>query len=105
MLPLLLTAMIDNRLTIAEIIRLTNINPQKIFNLKQDRDTYLLVDLHEKWVINNKNLKTKCGWSPFHGWKVRGKLKQVFLRDKKVFENDKILINPGFGKNILQQND
>ncbi len=100
MLPLLLTAVKEKRLTLDEIIRLTNINPQKIFGIKQDKDTYVEVETDEKYTIENKNLKTKCGWSPFDGWEVYGKVKKVFIRGSKVFENGNILANPGFGKNV-----
>lgn len=100
-LPLLLTAVKDKKLTVNDIIRLTNTNPQKIFGIKQDKDTYVEVDMDEKYTIENKNLKTKCGWSPFDGWEVYGKIKRVFIRGTKVFEAGKVLVSPGFGHNIL----
>lgn len=97
-LPLLLTAAYNKRLTIDDIIRLCHANPAKIFNIKTDPKTKIIVDLNSSFVIHNSSLFTKCGWSPFNGWKVRGKVEQVFIRGKKVFENDKILVKPGFGK-------
>lgn len=100
MLPLLLTAVKECRLTIDEVVRLTNINPQKIFNYKQDNDTYVEVDLDEKYTIENKNLKTKCGWSPFDGWEVYGKVKRVFIRGTKVFEDGNLLTQKGFGQQV-----
>lgn len=101
MLPLLLTAVRSNKITIDELIRLTNINPQKIFGFKQNSNTYIEVDPNEKYRIENRNLKTKCGWSPFDGWEVFGAVKNVFIRGTKVFEDGKILVSPGFGKNVL----
>lgn len=101
MLPLLLTAVEKKRLTLDDVIRLTNTNPQKIFGIKQDVDTYISVDLDEKYKIENKNLKTKCGWSPFDGWEVYGKVKKVFIRGTEVFEDGKILVKPGFGRNVV----
>lgn len=101
MLPLLLTAVKDKRITLNDFIRLTNTNPQKIFGFKQSNDTYVEVDTDEKYKIENKNLKTKCGWSPFDGWEVYGRVKRVFIRGAKVFENGEILVQPGFGKNVV----
>jgi carbamoyl-phosphate synthase/aspartate carbamoyltransferase/dihydroorotase len=101
MLPLLLNAIKQGRISIEEIIRLTNTDPQKIFDYKQDKETYMEVDPDEEWMVENKNLKTKCRWSPFERWKVKGKVKRVFIRGWKVFENGKILANQGFGKNLL----
>lgn len=100
MLPLLLTAVSKERMGIEDVIRLTNINPQKIFGFRQDNETYVEVDKEEKWVVENKNLKTKCGWSPYNEWKVYGKIKKVFIRGMKTFEDGKVLVKPGFGKNI-----
>jgi len=101
MLPLLLTAVKNGRLTIDDIIRLTNANPQKLFGFRQDEKSYVEIDLNEKYTINNESLKTKCGWSPFVGWPVYGRVKNVFIRSKKVFENGKVLTNPGFGRNVI----
>lgn len=102
MLPLLLTSVRKNMISIDNLIRLTNTNPQKIFGFKQEKNTYLEVDLNEEYKIENNNLKTKCAWSPFQGWKVKGKVKNVFIRGTKVFSEGKILVRSGYGKNIQQ---
>jgi len=99
-LPLLLTAVSEKKLSIDRLIELCFENPRKIFNIKIDENTYIEIDEEEEYIIDNKNLKTKCGWSPFTGRKVKGKVKKVFIRGEKVFENDKILVKPGFGKII-----
>lgn len=101
MLPLLLTAVDDGRLTMNDISRLTNTNPQKIFNIEQEENTFVEINRDEKYKIENKNLKTKCGWSPYDGWKVYGKAKRVFIRGIKVFEAGKILARPGFCRKII----
>lgn len=97
MLPLLLTAMKEGRLSQEDIIRMTNTNPQKIFGIKQSDGSYVEVDTDEKYLIENDQLKTKCGWSPFAGKKVYGKVKKVYVRGIKAFEDGIILISPGFG--------
>lgn len=97
-LPLLLTAVNQNQLTIDDIVRLCFENPAKIFGIKQDKNTKVEIDLHKSYIVNHKSLHTKCGWSPFNGWKVKGKVQQVFLRGTKVFEDGKILATPGSGK-------
>jgi len=99
-LPLLLTAVSEKRLTLSDIIRLCHTNPAKIFGIKVDKETYTEVDLNSSFIIHNSSLFTKCGWSPFEGMKVKGKVVRVFIRGKKVFENGKILAKEGFGKII-----
>jgi len=97
-LPLLLTAASEGKITIEDIIRLCADNPGKIFDIATDKKTKIEIDENEKWIIKNENLFTKCKWSPFDGWNVTGKVKQVFIRGTKVFENDTIIAQPGFGK-------
>lgn len=99
-LPLLLTAVSEKKLSINRLIELCFKNPKKILNIKTDKNTYIEIDEKEEYIIDNKKLKTKCGWSPFSGWKVKGKVKKVFIRGKKVFENGRLFVDPGFGKII-----
>lgn len=99
-LPLLLTAVSEGKLTIDDVIRLLHTNPARIFNITVDSDTKVEVDETEEYTINNEDLKTKCGWSPFAGRKVKGKVKAVYLRGEKVYENGEILAKPGSGKVI-----
>lgn len=103
-LPLLLTAVSEKRLTIDNIIRLCHTSPAKIFGIKQFDDSNhrsrIEVDLSKEYTIENRNLFTKCKWSPFNGFKVKGRVKKVWIRNKKVFENGKILAKPGAGQII-----
>lgn len=97
-LPLLLTAVFEHRLVIDEIIRLCYTNPAKIFNIRTYPQTYIEIDQNTKYEIRNTNLLSKSGWSPFHSYKVTGRIERVFLRGKKVFEDGEILAHPGSGK-------
>jgi len=99
-LPLLLTAEKQGRITREQIIEKCFTKPAEIFNLKTDADSYVEVSL-EECVINNTELKTKCGWSPFHGQKVTGKVLKTVIRGKVVYENGEIKTKPGSGKVIF----
>lgn len=101
MLPLLLTAVRDKRIRIEDIIRMTNTNPQKIFGFKQESSSYVEVDTDEKYVIEKDQFKTKCGWSPFEGWEVCGRIRSTFVRGKLAYKDGKILAKTGFGVNII----
>lgn len=102
MLPLLMTKLAKKQISESDIIRLTNTGPIKIFNIPQDENTYAEVEQDKEYTIDNGNLFTKCGWSPFQGWKVKGRIKNVYIRGTKVFSDGKVLVPQGFGKNILQ---
>lgn len=103
-LPLLLTAVSEKRLSLDEIIRLCYQSPSRIFGIPRfdgsNHQSAIEIDLDRSYTIENKNLFTKCAWSPFNGWKVKGKILRVVLRRKKVFDTNRITALPAFGKII-----
>lgn len=104
-LPLLLTAMSEGKLTLEDIKRLCHDNAAKIFGIPTDPETKIEIDETEEWIVENEKLFTKCKWSPFSGRKMKGKLKRVFLRGEKVFEDGKILAKSGSGTLIPNHNN
>ncbi len=80
-LPLLLNAVHQDRLTLSQVIQLTHTNIVKIFKLKPNKDL-VLVDLHLAREVKNEFLRTKCGWSPYHGWELQGWPIYTILRDQ-----------------------
>lgn len=89
MLPLLLTVVSgkwpsprnqfsDIKLQTSDIERLCFENPNKIFSLgKKKHEWKVEVDMEREWVIHGKDLHSKCGWTPYEGWRVRGKVINV----------------------------
>ena len=99
-LPLLLNAVHEGRLTIKDLLLRFYTNPRRIFHLPEQPDTWIEVDPDEEYTINAANQFSKCGWTPFEGCRVRGRLKKVVLRGKTAYEDGRILVNPGYGRNI-----
>ena len=100
LLPLLLTAVAGRRLNLDDIIQKSVINPRRIFNLSEQPETWIEVDENAKFEIKAQNQFTRCGWTPFEGWKVKGKVRKVVLRGKTAFEDGKILVEKGYGQNV-----
>ena len=71
MLPLLLNAYNEKKISLDKIVSLCRLNIQDIFNLPPNNDV-VLVDLDKSQEVRNENLKTKCGWSPFTGRVLKG---------------------------------
>lgn len=55
-------------------------NPRRIFNLPEQQDTYVEVDLDHKWVIPSCMPYSKSKWTPFAGQSVKGIVRRVVLR-------------------------
>jgi carbamoyl-phosphate synthase/aspartate carbamoyltransferase/dihydroorotase len=100
MLPLLLKAVDDGRLTIDQIVQKLYTNPKRIFNLPDQPETWVEVDETAEYEVKASQSFTRCGWTPFEGWKVKGKIRKVILRGKTVFEDGKVLAEPGSGRNV-----
>jgi carbamoyl-phosphate synthase/aspartate carbamoyltransferase/dihydroorotase len=100
LLPLLLTAVSEKRLTLEDIIEKSYSNPKRIFNLPDQPETWVEVDENEKYEIRSAEQFTRCGWTPFEGWQVKGRVKRVVLRGVDAYKNGEILVKKGFGKNI-----
>jgi dihydroorotase len=87
-------------LTLERMVELVATNPRRIFGLDCGADTYTIVDMKERFVIDRSGLRTQCGWSPFEGMRVVGRVKEVWIRGQRVFDGEQILVPAGFGANL-----
>jgi dihydroorotase len=85
-LPLMLTAVAEGRLGMEQLVALMATQPRRIFGLPEQPDTWVDVEMGGPYIIDNGDLYTKCGWSPFVGMDVRARVRSVRLRGKVVFE-------------------
>jgi carbamoyl-phosphate synthase / aspartate carbamoyltransferase / dihydroorotase len=100
LLPLLLTAVDAARLTIDDIVQRCLINPRKIFSLPEQPETWLEVDEQAGYEIQAAEMQSRCGWTPFEGWKVKGRVRKVVLRGRTAFEDGMVLVESGYGRNV-----
>jgi carbamoyl-phosphate synthase/aspartate carbamoyltransferase/dihydroorotase len=77
------------------------LNPKRIFNIPDQKNTYIEVDLDEEWVIPEAMPFSKARWTPFNGKKVFGRVRRVVLRNEVVFVDGRVLVSAGFGRNIF----
>jgi carbamoyl-phosphate synthase/aspartate carbamoyltransferase/dihydroorotase len=91
-LPLMLTAVAEGRLTMHRLVELMAHNPRRLFGLPEQPATRIEVDPETRYQLSDEGLHTKCGWSPFSGMTVQGKVRQVVLHGKVVFEDGEIRI-------------
>ena len=105
-LPLLLTAVSGGRLSLDDLVARMHINPRRIFSLPEQPETWVEVDPLAEWEIRAENMHTRCAWTPFDGWKVRGQVQRVVLRGREVYrlgentDRGEIRASPGSGRNL-----
>lgn len=100
-LPLMLLAVKEGRLTLEQLIPMLSENSHRIFGLQCDDQSYTVIDLNVSFTIRNENLFTLCGWSPFAGMEVVGKVREVWIRGRQVYDGEQILVENGFGQNVI----
>jgi carbamoyl-phosphate synthase/aspartate carbamoyltransferase/dihydroorotase len=100
---LLLSAVAEGRLTVEDVVQRMYTNPQRLFKLPKQEETWIEIDPDPVWEVRAENSFTRCGWTPFEGWKVRGRLERVVLRGKIAYINGRVMAKPGTGFNIRKE--
>ena len=100
-LPLLVLAMRERSLTPDRLIELVATNAQGIFGLTPPPQTYTTLDTQSSYVISDEGLRCSSGWSPFSGMRVWGRVTEVRIRDRVVFDGQDVLAQPGEGRRLL----
>lgn len=77
---------------VQDIINKCHHNPIKIFNLPEQPNTFVEVDLDEQWEIPENGSHSKSKWTPFAGFKVTGNIHRVVLRGEVVFIEGQVRI-------------
>lgn len=99
-LPLLMNAVQATRLTIEQVVALTSTNPRRLFNLPEQAESYVEVEVGGLWTLPERGWQTRPDWSPFAGEVVGARILRTVLRGKVVYEDGVVLAQPGDGQNV-----
>ena len=99
-LPLFLTAVRDERLTLDDLVTRMSTNVWRIFNIPPQYDTWIEVDPEAGYALTAQSMYSRAGWTPFEGHQVTGAVREVVLRGKTVFKDGKVLAPQGIGRPI-----
>ena len=101
-LPLLGQALHEGWLESARLVELVSTSPRRLFGFPAPPNSWTELDLSAAQVIDNGNLQTHCGWSPFAGMRLHGVLRSVTLRGRQVYDGDQVCAAPGSGQQLSQ---
>ncbi|XP_026680032.1 CAD protein-like [Diaphorina citri] len=101
-LPLLLTAVSEGRLSMNDLVAKFHSNPKRIFNLPEQYNTYIEVDLEKHWEIPAAPKFSKAQWTPFAGRKVVGAVHRVVLRGQVAYIDGQVFAPPGYGNDVRE---
>ena len=91
----------NGKLSLNQLMSFVCENPVKIFGIKNkgyikegfDAD-FTIVDMNKIIEIKNENIESKCGWSPFDGYKLKGTPVFTIINGTVKMQNGKIIGDP-----------
>ena len=106
-LPLMLTMVRKNRISLGHLVHLLSQKPAELFNFKdrgkltQGRNADLtVIDFKRKFKINASKFYSKAKFSPFDGWEVQGCPVRTFVNGLSVMDEKEIVGKAGSGRII-----
>ncbi len=100
-LPLLLDAVIRGQLSLEQLVKLTHDGPARTAGIRPPLEAYVEVDPETTYTLRGAEMHTKCGWTPFEGMTVKGRVQRVYLRGTKTYEDGRVLAPPGSGQSLV----
>ena len=107
LMPVMLNHVNEGKLKLEQLVSLLCENPSKIFDIqnkgyiKKDFDAdFTIIDLNKVIEIKNEKIESKCGWSPFDGYKFKGTPVATIINGEIKMKNGKLLGDPS-GKPML----
>ncbi len=101
-LALLYGAVRDGRMSMDDLISRMHTNPQRIFGIPEQSETFAEFDPDEVWEVSAAGLNSRCGWTPYEGMRLVGRVRSVTLRGQLAFDDGEVLVPPGFGIDLYQ---
>lgn len=107
-LALMLNAYNEGKVKLEIIQKLMSENPARIMKIskrgKLEEGYYadvIAVDLDKEWTVGvDDTIESKCGWTPYENWKLKGKNVLTIVNGKVVYQNNKFNDNLENGKEV-----
>ena len=105
-LPLFLNSVNEGKVDLKRVVEITSEKPAKEFgfyprkgviNVGSDAD-FAIVDMNKENILTKDKGYSKCGYSPFEGWKVKGMPVYTLVRGEVVMKDGEITGKQGYGE-------
>ena len=101
-LPLMLTMVRKNRISLAHVVHLLSEKPAELFGLKdrgslvqENKADLTVVDFTRKFRIDASKFHSKAKYSPFNGWEVQGRAVKTFVNGLLIMDEQEIVAKCG----------
>ena len=107
-LALMINAYNEGKISLEMIQKLMCENPAKIMKIEKRgklQEGYfadvIVVDTKKEWIVGiDDTIESKCGWTPYENWRLKGKNIMTIVNGEVVYENGKINENVKSGKEV-----
>ena len=107
-LALMINAYNEGKISLEMIQKLMCENPAKIMKIEKRgklQEGYfadvIVVDIKKEWIVGiDDTIESKCGWTPYENWRLKGKNIMTIVNGEVVYENGKINENVKSGKEV-----
>lgn len=97
-LALMINASNEGKISLETIQKLMCENPAKIMKIEKRGKLQegffadiIVVDTQKDWIVGvDDTIESKCGWTPYENWKLKGKNTMTIVNGKIIYENGKI---------------
>ena len=97
-LALMINAFNEGKISLETIQKLMCENPAKIMKIEKRGKLQegffadiIVVDTQKDWIVGvDDTIESKCGWTPYENWKLKGKNTMTIVNGKIIYENAKI---------------
>lgn len=105
LVPLMLNAAAHGKITLERLSSFLSETPARMYGLYprkgaiqvgSDAD-FTVANMAESYKLEARDMHTSCGWTPYEGWEITGKVSHTILRGKVVMQAGEILGKPGDG--------
>ena len=98
-LPLLLNEVNGGRLTLKRLVEVLMEKPAELFAFAKkgriakgfDAD-FAVIDMRERWTVRNGDMHSKCGWTPYHGRRLKGRVRKSVVGGRLVFDEGEFAV-------------
>ena len=110
-ISILLDGVATGKWTLSQVVEVRSEKPAMIYGLAgqkgflrlgNDADL-IFVDLKRKRRLDDTQILSKCGWTPYHGKEMTGDVALTMVRGKVVMREGKVIGEPGWGRFITRQ--
>ncbi|KAJ3313715.1 hypothetical protein HDU93_004819 [Gonapodya sp. JEL0774] len=96
--PLLFTAVADGRMTLDDVVTRLSINPRKIFEIPEQTDTYVEIEVDRSYVASP--VSAGIEWSPIAGRLLKASVHRVVVRGSTLYLDGSSFAEAGTGRDI-----